>query len=35
MEHAMGSYLSYAAWTTHAVLDVAPGDTLWCPAGIE
>ncbi|MFC6907008.1 AMP-binding protein [Halalkalicoccus tibetensis] len=35
MEHATGSYLSYVAWTTHAVLDVAPGDTLWCPAGIE
>lgn len=35
MEHVTGSYLSYVAWTTHAVLDVNAGDTLWCPAGIE
>ncbi|RQG99239.1 AMP-binding protein [Natrarchaeobius oligotrophus] len=35
MEHAVGEYLPYVAWTTHAVLDVTPEDTLWCPAGIE
>lgn len=35
MEHVTGSYLSYVAWTAHAVLDVSAGDTLWCPAGIE
>lgn len=35
MKHVTGEYLSYVAWTTHAVLDVELGDTLWCPAGIE
>ncbi len=35
MEHVVGEYLSYVAWTAHAVLDVKPGDTFWCPAGIE
>ncbi|RQG86783.1 acetyl-coenzyme A synthetase [Natrarchaeobius halalkaliphilus] len=35
MTHLIGSYLSYVAWTTYAVLDVKPKDTLWCPAGIE
>lgn len=35
MKHVTGEYLSYVAWTTHAVLDVEPESTLWCPAGIE
>mgnify|MGYP000386251438 CR=1 FL=1 len=30
-----GGYLSYIAWTSHAVLDIEPSDTFWCPAGIE
>ena len=29
-----GGYLSYAAWTSHAVLDVKPEDTYWCTADI-
>ncbi|WP_254767344.1 acetate--CoA ligase [Salinilacihabitans rarus] len=32
--HATGGYLSYAAWTSHAVLDVKPEDTYWCAADI-
>ncbi len=32
--HTTGGYLSYAAWTTHAVLDVDPNDTHWCSADI-
>ena len=32
--HTTGGYLSYAAWTTHAVLDVKPEDTYWCSADI-
>lgn len=35
MIHNTGGYLSYVTWTSHAVLDLEPGDTLWCPAGIE
>jgi acetyl-CoA synthetase len=35
MEHVVGEYLPYVAWTAHAVLDVKPGDTFWCPAGVE
>ena len=32
--HSTGGYLSYVAWTTHAVLDVEPEDTYWCAADI-
>lgn len=35
MKHVTGEYLSYVAWTAHAVLDVKADDTFWCPAGIE
>ncbi len=35
MKHATGEYLASVAWTSHAVLDLEPGDTFWCPAGIE
>jgi acetyl-CoA synthetase len=35
MKHVVGEYLSYVAWTGHAVLDIKPEDTFWCPAGIE
>lgn len=35
MQHATGDYLSYVAWTSHAVLDIEPGDTVWCPATME
>jgi acetyl-CoA synthetase len=34
VKHTTGGYLSYAAWTTHAVLDVKPEDTYWCAADI-
>ncbi|APW97647.1 acetate--CoA ligase [Halobiforma lacisalsi AJ5] len=34
VEHATGGYLSYAAWTAHAVLDLEPTDTHWCTADI-
>ncbi|WP_263019533.1 acetate--CoA ligase [Natronobiforma cellulositropha] len=34
VKHTTGGYLSYAAWTTHAVLDVEPEDTYWCAADI-
>ncbi|ELY44486.1 acetate--CoA ligase [Natronorubrum sulfidifaciens] len=32
--HTTGGYLSHAAWTSHAVLDVKPEDTYWCAADI-
>ena len=32
--HTTGGYLSYAAWTSHAVLDLTPEDTHWCAADI-
>ncbi|PSP97655.1 acetate--CoA ligase [Halobacteriales archaeon QS_4_70_19] len=32
--HSTGGYLSYAAWTSMAVLDIKPGDTYWCAADI-
>ena len=32
--HTTGGYLSYAAWTSHAVLDIKPEDTYWCSADI-
>ncbi|PSP42176.1 acetate--CoA ligase [Halobacteriales archaeon QH_2_66_30] len=32
--HTTGGYLAYAAWTSHAVLDVKPRDTYWCTADI-
>lgn len=35
MKHVTGEYLSYVAWTGHAVLDIKPADMFWCPAGIE
>lgn len=35
MEHVVGEYLPYVAWTAATVLDLKPGDTFWCPAGIE
>jgi acetyl-CoA synthetase len=34
VKHTTGGYLSYAAWTSHAVLDIKPGDTYWCAADI-
>lgn len=35
MKHGIGGYLSYVAWTAHAVLDVKARDTVWCPATME
>ncbi|MFC6906228.1 acetate--CoA ligase [Halalkalicoccus tibetensis] len=32
--HSTGGYLSYAAWTSRAVLDLEPEDTYWCSADI-
>jgi acetyl-CoA synthetase len=32
--HTTGGYLSYVAWTSHAVLDINPEDTYWCSADI-
>jgi len=32
--HTTGGYLSYAAWTSQAVLDIEPADTYWCAADI-
>jgi len=32
--HTTGGYLSYVAWTAHAVLDIKPEDTYWCSADI-
>ncbi|WP_363463387.1 acetate--CoA ligase [Halogeometricum borinquense] len=34
VKHTTGGYLSYAAWTSHAVLDIEPEDTYWCSADI-
>ncbi|WP_299235836.1 acetate--CoA ligase [Natronomonas sp.] len=34
VKHTTGGYLSYVAWTAHAVLDVKPEDTYWCAADI-
>ncbi|TKR25930.1 acetate--CoA ligase [Natronomonas salsuginis] len=34
VRHTTGGYLSHAAWTSHAVLDVKPADTYWCSADI-
>jgi len=34
VKHTTGGYLSYAAWTSHAVLDVKPEDTYFCSADI-
>ncbi|AXR81619.1 acetate--CoA ligase [Natrarchaeobaculum sulfurireducens] len=34
VKHTTGGYLSYAAWTSHAVLDLKPEDTYWCSADI-
>ena len=32
--HTTGGYLAQAAWTSHAVLDLKPGDTHLCTANI-
>ncbi len=32
--HVTGGYLAYAAWTSHAVLDIKPEDVYWCAADI-
>jgi acetyl-CoA synthetase len=32
--HTTGGFLSYVAWTSHAVLDIKPEDTYWCSADI-
>ena len=34
VKHTTGGYLSHAAWTSHAVLDIKPEDTYWCSADI-
>ena len=34
VKHTTGGYLSHAAWTSHAVLDIKPDDTYWCSADI-
>ncbi len=34
VKHTTGGYLSYTAWTSHAVLDIEPADTYWCAADI-
>ena len=34
VKHTTGGYLSYVAWTSHAVLDIEPTDTYWCAADI-
>ncbi|WP_433634814.1 AMP-binding protein, partial [Halomicrococcus sp. NG-SE-24] len=34
VKHTTGGYLSWAAWTSRAVLDVKPDDTYWCSADI-
>ena len=34
VKHTTGGYLSYTAWTSHAVLDIEPEDTYWCAADI-
>ena len=33
-KHTTGGYLSWATWTSHAVLDVKPEDTYFCAADI-
>ena len=34
VKHTTAGYLSYAAWTSRAVLDIEPDDTYWCMADI-
>jgi acetyl-CoA synthetase len=34
VKHTTGGYLSWATWTSHAVLDVKPEDTYFCSADI-
>ncbi|ELZ72303.1 acyl-CoA synthetase [Haloferax sp. ATCC BAA-644] len=34
VKHTTGGYLSYATWTSHAVLDIEREDTYWCSADI-
>ena len=34
VRHTTGGYLAHVAWTTHAVLDIEPEDTLWSSADI-
>ena len=34
VKHTTGGYLSYAAWTSHSVLDIKPEDSYWCAADI-
>ncbi|MFD1588964.1 acetate--CoA ligase [Halorientalis brevis] len=34
VKHTTAGYLSYAAWTSHAVLDIKPEDNYWCSADI-
>ncbi len=34
VKHTTGGYLSYAAWTSHAVLDIKAEDNYWCAADI-
>jgi acetyl-CoA synthetase len=34
VKHTTGGYTAFAAWTSHAVLDLEPGDTYWCAADI-
>ena len=32
--HTTGGYLAHTAWTSHAVLDIEPGDTYLCTADV-
>jgi acetyl-CoA synthetase len=34
VRHSTGGYLSWVAWTSHAVLDIKPEDTYFCSADI-
>jgi acetyl-CoA synthetase len=34
VKHTTGGYLSWAAWTSQAVLDIKPADTYFCSADI-
>ncbi|WP_137284015.1 acetate--CoA ligase [Halorussus salinisoli] len=34
VRHTTGGYLTHVAWTSHAVLDLVPGDTHWCSADV-
>jgi len=34
VKHTTGGYLSWASWTSHAVLDIKPEDTYFCSADI-